>query len=229
MKKKLIVLFLLSVSVVFSEQKISEKLDNFVKEFDTYYPHPNWIMKQHLLKMDLNDVEIAFNFLVAELYKISTRWHYLYDDQSQFKEDHLDRKDLLEHFKAIDSWLSKVAVNEADKSLIVLEKESDSKGYFRLNGSRVLLLKEYLRKKAPNSFADLYALYYKYLTEEYFDKCKEFNTRSKSLSLARKELYSVFYEIEKILTNCLLGTRYEKDALYQFERYELILGLLDRP
>jgi hypothetical protein len=227
MKKKFVILFFLTFSLVSDSVKISDKLKDFCKDFNTYYPHPSWMMKQYFLKLDLSEVGVAFRFLVTNLYRISYRWHYLYDDPEQFKDDLHDRKDFLKHFKKIDAWLSKIAVDQNDNSLIVLEKELDIKGVFLRSGRRLLLLKEHLRSKVSDAVADFYALYYKYLSEEFFDQCKEFTSkRCKDYSLARKKIYKLFSLIEKVLTKSLLGTNYEKDAMYQFDRYELILTML---
>src|SRR3990167_153772 len=174
-------------------------LKKFVDDYKTCYPHPNWVVKEYFLKMNLNEFKAAFNFLVTRLVNLSTRWHYLYDSQKQFKED-----DSLRYFAN-----SKEPIFQAIK----------------FEGSIYYAAKDYLKSALNQYYAAFYALYLKYLSDEFLEKCKEYSkaeTKEKRHKVTGQML-TIFYIISKITTTTLKDTQYEREALRLFERYELIV------
>ena len=201
-------------------------LKKFVDDYKTCYPHPNWVVKEYFLKMNLNEFKAAFNFLVTRLVNLSTRWHYLYDSQKQFKEDEVDRKEFLEHLKTYDQFFSKIGINEQDNCLKYFENSKESIFQaIKFEGSVYYAAKDYLKSSLNQYYAAFYALYLKYLSDEFLEKCKEYS-KAETKEKKRKvtgQMLSVFDTISKITTTTLKDTQYEREALRLFERYELIV------
>ena len=223
--KKIFLLFVTLFLFSFADQN-SDILEKFVGDYKTCYPHPNWVVKEYFLKMNLEEFKTAFSFLVTRLVSLSTRWHYLYDNQKQFKEDEVDRKEFLEHLKAYDQFFSKIGINEQDNCLryFANSKEPIFQA-IKFEGSVYYAAKDYLKSSLNQYYAAFYALYLKYLSDEFLEKCKEYS-KAETKEKKRKvtgQMLSVFDTISKITTTTLKDTQYEREALRLFERYELIV------
>lgn len=218
-------IFILLFSNVFCETpEITPILKKFVKEYDQYYPHPNWLVKEFFLKMNIQEFELAFEYLVSNLYRRSSRWFYLYDNPRSFKDDSIDREQILEHFNIFTNLFSKIGVDPNSGYFHLFEKAVPAGAALKFDGCKYTGLADYLKMNNDQSLYGFFALYYKYLVGFLYDKCKEYSALSNNDEV-KKEIGDAYSILEKIFTNYLIGSRYEMEALRQLDRYELIVSL----
>lgn len=224
MKNIKYILILLFTNVFCKAPELPSIVKQFEKEYNQYYPHPNWLIKEFFLKMNIQEFELAFEYLVSRLYKRSSRWFYLYDNPKAFRDDSVDRKQILEHFKIFVDLFSKIGLDPNSGYFHQFNIAISAGAAVKHDGIKYVGLSDYLKMQNNKEIYDFFALYYKYLVEELYDKCKEYSAVSNKTEVA-KEIHNLYMTLEKIFTDYLIGSEYEMEALRQLDRYELIVSL----
>lgn len=197
--------------------QISPEVEQFFGDVLTHFLDPKWVSKE-MLKFGPDDVGEVFVLITEFMTEKLCKWRYLYDHQDAFKDDFIDAKAFIEHFKEYHDFFDKTAINISSMRLREFNRKLYSPSEFEsADGEVYLPLMVYLKTREPIKFNQFYANYFSYLSSCFIDLTKEsYNTKNKALL---PEIDSLFDQICVVATESLKGSEYESRAMQALMKY----------
>lgn len=219
--KKIILAFILCTHVVQAQDVVfSSEIIAFNKDFKKYYPHPQWVVKEYFLKMEAQDVVLAFEYLTLFVSDALERWFYLYDHPDSFKDDIYDANELIKHFDQYNYYFERMAINQVDGTIELLKDKIYHESSFESKGKIYIPLFSLLKAGGVESFSRFYATYFKYLSRIFVDECKTLSV--KRTANAWYELYLLLEKMNGSYAH-LKGSEFEKTAELLLMKYSYIV------
>lgn len=194
---------------------ISADLFELLQDFQTYYPHPTWIMKK-MMNLSLQEFQDFFAVLAVVVGNKLERWQYLYTKKEQFKDDLVDATTMVEHFSMYHSYFERLAIR-ADGTFKLFDKKIYHVQDFESDGEHYTPLLAFLKMSTPQEFALLYATYFSYLSRCFIDNVKDYS-HTKDASLKRQADQQLMWMID-VFSSCLRETEYEGRVMQSLMRY----------
>lgn len=199
-----------------NQLEFSKEFLNFVNNFNTFYPHPEWVMKD-MMKMSMDDFVLIFSFITSIVYDKMNRWKYLYDTKQQFLDDFIDAQEFVEHFMKYNNYFKRLAIRIPQQTFKLFDKKLYQDGEFEIKGEVFMPALVYIKNKDTTSFENFYATYFSYLSYCFIETAKKlYNTKDSSL---KTKLSGYFTELCDIVVDQLKESSYEGRAFQVLIKY----------